>query len=79
MREWRKTHPLTLEQKMKDSARSQVSVYVKRGKIAKPSGCSKCGSGLKIEAHHNDYSKPREVVWICRVCHLQSHKKQEAE
>lgn len=28
--------------------------------------------------HHPDYSKPLEVVWMCRPCHLAEHKRLEA-
>lgn len=34
--------------------------------------CSKCGS-LEAEKHHDDYTKPLEVVWLCRSCHLELH------
>jgi hypothetical protein len=25
-------------------------------------------------AHHEDYDKPLEVVWLCQPCHKQRHK-----
>lgn len=74
MREWRKTHPLTADQRFKDSARSQVSVYVKRGKMARPSVCDACKQAGRIEAHHEDYAKPLEVIWLCRPCHSLLHR-----
>jgi hypothetical protein len=39
--------------------------------IRKP--CEVCGD-LKSEAHHNDYSKPFEVIWLCRKHHIEVHK-----
>lgn len=50
-----------------------VSVAVKSGKLVKPSCCVLCGDSLFIEAHHEDYSKPLEVRWLCRYCHNLVH------
>lgn len=68
MREWRKTHPLTEEQKVKDRARSYANTYKRRGKL-KQEPCQECGNPHS-EMHHADYSKPLEVTWLCRLCHM---------
>ncbi len=34
--------------------------------------CIVCGN--KSEAHHADYSRPLDVVWLCRKHHKESHK-----
>ena len=70
MREWRKTHPLTAEQKARGIARAYANVYLRRGKIERQ-GCEVCGGSA--EMHHDDYSKPLEVRWLCRVHHLAHH------
>lgn len=31
--------------------------------------CIKCGK-KKVEAHHEDYSKPLEVLWLCKKHHI---------
>lgn len=71
MREWRKAHPLTVEQKKKDAARSYAGVYKRKGKLQeKP--CEECGD--KAEMHHPDYDQPLLIKWLCRKHHLKLHK-----
>lgn len=74
MREWRKNHKQNEEQKKKSICRSYSKVYLKRGKIFK-SNCIICNS-IDSQMHHEDYTKPLEVIWMCRKCHLNYHKKQ---
>lgn len=71
MREWRKTHPLTREQKRKDSSRSYANVYKRRGKLV-PQPCEACGT-VAEEMHHEDYDRPLDVRWFCRPCHIDLH------
>lgn len=73
-RQNRKKHSqLSESQKKKANARSYLNVYVKRG-VVKKQKCYCCGS-KDAEAHHEDYSKPLEVIWLCRPCHLDYHSK----
>lgn len=47
------------------------------GLIEKPDYCYGCGctsSESRIEAHHHDYSKPLDIIWLCRKCHAQVDK-----
>jgi hypothetical protein len=71
MRDNRKKHSeLTDNQRLKANCRSYLNTYLKRGKISKQP--CKCGCET-VEAHHDDYSKPLEVIWLCRKCHLELH------
>ena len=36
--------------------------------------CQKCGSAEKIEAHHCDYNKPLEIMWLCCKHHKEWHR-----
>jgi len=38
------------------------------------SACEKCGATEKLERHHFDYSKPLEVLTLCKRCHEASPK-----
>lgn len=67
----RKSNPLSAVQKEKDKSRSYANVYKRRGKIvAKP--CEACGAE-QAEMHHEDYSKPLDVRWLCKTCHMAEH------
>lgn len=71
MRENRKSHSeLSDEQRFKANSRSYANVYQRRG-LLKINTCEICGK--KAEKHHDDYSKPLEVRWLCREHHLENH------
>lgn len=36
--------------------------------------CEVCGSTENVHAHHDDYSKPLNVRWLCAAHHSQWHK-----
>jgi len=47
---------------------------VAAGRLVKPKNCSKCGRTDKpIQAHHEDYSEPFKVTWLCTGCHADIH------
>lgn len=56
--------------RLKSNARSYIHVYIQRGKV-EIKGCEICGA--PAECHHDDYSKPLEVHWLCRDHHLELH------
>ena len=57
----------------KIKARNTVNHAIESGKI-KRHPCSVCGSTENLDAHHEDYSKPLNVVWLCRTHHARLHK-----
>lgn len=49
--------------------------------IAKRGPCEVCGAihgnkGASIHGHHDDYSKPKDVRWLCALHHRQHHASQ---
>lgn len=56
-------------------ARRKINYAVKTGKLIKPSTCSHCNIKTNLDGHHPDYSKPLEVIWLCRGCHGKEHRK----
>lgn len=57
----------------KQVARYKLREAVKAGKIQRPKNCTECNAGGKIEAHHPDYSKPLDVLFLCQFCHKKQH------
>lgn len=57
----------------KFAARQQVFTAIRTGKLERPTTCQACGGLGAVEAHHDDYSKPLEVEWLCVPCHKQTH------
>ncbi len=56
-------------------ARKLTSSAIRSGKLVRPAACENCGgdwNGLGIDAHHTDYTKPLEVVWLCHLCHIKA-------
>jgi hypothetical protein len=55
----------------KDRARRLVNHHLRAGTLQKKP-CEVCGAVI-VEAHHRDYTKPLDVVWLCRVHHRMEH------
>lgn len=70
---WLKTNP------DKRIAHNALNNAVRRGKVQKPDTCQSCGAKpWRIEGHHTDYSRPLDVMWLCRDCHVEQHRKELA-
>ena len=71
--EWQRSemerHPEKVE------ARRLVREALRSGKLVKPTHCENCACGkeLPLHAHHADYDRPLEVVWLCQSCHVKLH------
>jgi ribosomal protein S27AE len=52
-------------------AYKRVYYALKTGKLQREP-CEVCGAE-KVHAHHDDYSKPLEVRWLCTACHELHH------
>lgn len=46
---------------------------IRRGEIFKPEICERCKEEKRILAHHEDYNKPFEIIWLCYSCHKIIH------
>lgn len=59
------------ENVLKNKARHVSKHAIRKGRLVRLP-CEKCGEP-KTEAHHDDYSKPLEVRWLCRKHHVEIH------
>ena len=39
------------------------------GLLVRPDHCAACWTVGRVEAHHADYGRPLDVVWLCKPCH----------
>lgn len=81
-REWQKNNAEFIAQKQRDyakenpekvKARHIVSRALKSGVLSKPLCCQHCGKEKCLNAHHADYTKPLDVIWVCIRCHRAIH------
>lgn len=57
----------------KMAARRMVANAIRVG-MMKRCPCSVCGQVEMVHAHHDDYSKPLDVIWLCSTHHGERHR-----
>lgn len=72
---YRKANKFREQDEQKRKAWGKLNDAIRYGKIQKPSVCCLCGTVCNVEAHHEDYSKPLDVLWLCSKCHHVLHAK----
>lgn len=53
------------------AAHAEMTKAIRSGRLI-PQPCEKCGEE-KVEGHHDDYSQPLSVRWLCKKHHLEAH------
>ncbi len=53
--------------------RALTRSYIKSGRLTKLP-CEICKVVENVEAHHDDYTKPLDIRWLCRKHHREHHK-----
>lgn len=59
------------EYRLRKKARNAISIRLKRGTMTR-GDCAMCGLP-DAQAHHNDYERPLDVVWLCEEHHTVIH------
>lgn len=87
--EWKRSNATRLYLNVKETRKQNVEYQrkakvwrttnnaVRSGKLVRPSICSICLEEKEIEAHHEDYSKPLEIIWCCKDCHVELDRQRE--
>lgn len=43
--------------------------------LQRPTSCESCGAERLLHGHHDDYSQPLSVRWLCPTCHVNHHNR----
>ena len=68
---YKATSGWTKRNKDKTRAHQMLNYHMRKAHIPKLP-CKICGD-INAIAHHHDYSKPLDVVWLCRKHHAEEH------
>jgi hypothetical protein len=71
-KQWHEKYKQKIRDKLK--CRSVLNNAVRDGILERPSHCQVCNQEKLLDGHHSDYSKPLQVLWVCRKCHVAIHK-----
>lgn len=55
-------------------AHTCLAAAIRRG-LVKRQPCSVCGTTDNVDGHHFSYEKPADVTWLCRLHHVQTHRR----
>jgi hypothetical protein len=59
---------------VKYAARNKLSNALRVGRIKKPPECQICAvCDDRLHGHHEDYTRPLDVIWVCNACHAFIH------
>lgn len=68
-----------------DYAQNMLEYAIRVGAVKRMEKCEICGyegtfedGRTAIQAHHSDYNKPLDVMWLCQKCHHEWHQKHKA-
>lgn len=59
------------QQKNPEKVKARLAVFYQ---LDRPDNCENCNKVCVVDGHHLDYSKPLDVIWLCRQCHATIHR-----
>ena len=82
-RAWRKSHPEWVKKQYQiwkektpveiKEAKLAYRRAIRKGLLVMPETCERCQKRKARLGHHEDYSKPLQVTWLCNPCHRAVH------
>ena len=66
------------ENRLKRKAHQAVAYAVQTGRLIRQP-CERCGTTQTVVAHHEDYNKPLDVLWLCKYHHKERHMEIDRE
>ena len=66
------------ENRLKRKAHQAVAYAVQTGRLVRQP-CERCGIKENVVAHHEDYNKPLDVLWLCKYHHKERHMEIDKE
>ena len=58
----------------RQSVYALVHEAIRRGELLRPEACELCGARKRLSAHHHDYDRPLDVIFLCGLCHKAVHR-----
>jgi hypothetical protein len=74
-KKWFGTPESTKQERVR--ANGLVNARVKKGMMVRKCQCEECGAVGRMDSHHEDYSRPDLVEWLCRSCHMKRHNRKK--
>ena len=62
----------TEDQILKENVRRLTWMKIADGTLIRLP-CEVCGTNKDVQAHHDDYSQPLDIRWLCRKHHREHH------
>lgn len=66
------------ERELRVAARKIYKYAVRHGHLERRP-CYVCGATEDVDGHHTDYTKPLDVIWLCKPHHREEHRKMKCE
>ncbi len=68
-----------LQNPEKHLAHQAVAHAVRARRLTAPDRCERCQRSGSLHAHHEDYTRMLDVIWLCQSCHARRHRELVAE